>query len=107
MTALRRFGGASQHGQPMRIALYEPDIPQNTGTILRLAACLGIEAHLIEPLGAYDIVDLKLGSQFIRARTTSGLVARPGTMVWAELDPAQLHFFDPATGDALGPGSVN
>ena len=66
-----------------------------------------IEAHLIEPLGAYDIVDLKLGSQFIRARTTSGLVARPGTMVWAELDPAQLHFFDPATGDALGPGSVN
>jgi tRNA (cytidine/uridine-2'-O-)-methyltransferase len=35
----------------MRIALYEPDIPQNTGTILRLAACLGIEAHLIEPAG--------------------------------------------------------
>jgi tRNA (cytidine/uridine-2'-O-)-methyltransferase len=35
----------------MRIALYEPDIPQNTGTILRLAACLGIEAHIIEPTG--------------------------------------------------------
>jgi tRNA (cytidine/uridine-2'-O-)-methyltransferase len=35
----------------MRIALFEPDIPQNTGTILRLAACLGIEAHLIEPAG--------------------------------------------------------
>jgi len=35
----------------MRIALYEPDIPQNTGTILRLAACLGIEAHIIEPAG--------------------------------------------------------
>jgi tRNA (cytidine/uridine-2'-O-)-methyltransferase len=35
----------------MRIALYQPDIPQNTGTILRLAACLGIEAHLIEPAG--------------------------------------------------------
>ena len=35
----------------MHIALYEPDIPQNTGTILRLAACLGIEAHLIEPAG--------------------------------------------------------
>ena len=33
----------------MRIALYQPDIPQNTGTILRLAACLGIEAHLIAP----------------------------------------------------------
>jgi len=35
----------------MRIALYQPDIPQNTGTILRLAACLGIEVHLIEPAG--------------------------------------------------------
>jgi tRNA (cytidine/uridine-2'-O-)-methyltransferase len=35
----------------MPIALFEPDIPQNTGTILRLAACLGIEAHLIEPAG--------------------------------------------------------
>jgi tRNA (cytidine/uridine-2'-O-)-methyltransferase len=33
------------------IALYEPDIPQNTGTILRLCACLGITAHLIEPAG--------------------------------------------------------
>ena len=35
----------------MRIALFEPDIPQNTGTILRLAACLGVETHIIEPAG--------------------------------------------------------
>ncbi len=35
----------------MRIALYEPDIPQNTGTILRLCACLGIAADIIEPAG--------------------------------------------------------
>jgi tRNA (cytidine/uridine-2'-O-)-methyltransferase len=35
----------------MRIALYEPDIAQNTGTILRLCACLGVEAHIIEPAG--------------------------------------------------------
>jgi tRNA (cytidine/uridine-2'-O-)-methyltransferase len=35
----------------MRIALYEPDIPQNTGTILRLCACLGIDAHIVEPAG--------------------------------------------------------
>jgi tRNA (cytidine/uridine-2'-O-)-methyltransferase len=35
----------------MRIALYEPDIPQNTGTILRLAACLGVEVHIVEPAG--------------------------------------------------------
>ncbi len=35
----------------MRIALFQPDIPQNTGTILRLCACLGVEAHIIEPAG--------------------------------------------------------
>lgn len=35
----------------MRIALYQPDIPQNTGTILRLCACLQVEAHIIEPAG--------------------------------------------------------
>jgi tRNA (cytidine/uridine-2'-O-)-methyltransferase len=35
----------------MRIALYQPDIPQNTGTVLRLCACLGIEAHIIGPAG--------------------------------------------------------
>ncbi|MGB7078875.1 MAG: tRNA (cytidine(34)-2'-O)-methyltransferase [Xanthobacteraceae bacterium] len=35
----------------LRIALFQPDIPQNTGTVLRLCACLGIEAHLIEPAG--------------------------------------------------------
>jgi tRNA (cytidine/uridine-2'-O-)-methyltransferase len=35
----------------MRLALYQPDIAQNTGTILRLAACFGLEAHIIEPAG--------------------------------------------------------
>jgi tRNA (cytidine/uridine-2'-O-)-methyltransferase len=35
----------------MQIALFQPDIPQNTGTILRLCACLEVEAHIIEPAG--------------------------------------------------------
>jgi tRNA (cytidine/uridine-2'-O-)-methyltransferase len=35
----------------MQIALFQPDIPQNTGTILRLCACLGVTAHIIEPAG--------------------------------------------------------
>jgi len=35
----------------MRLALYEPDIPQNTGAILRLAACFGVAVDLIEPFG--------------------------------------------------------
>ena len=35
----------------MRLALYQPDIPQNTGTILRLAACLSVGVDVIEPAG--------------------------------------------------------
>lgn len=35
----------------MQVALYQPDIPQNTGTILRLCACLHVPAHIIEPAG--------------------------------------------------------
>jgi tRNA (cytidine/uridine-2'-O-)-methyltransferase len=35
----------------MQIALFQPDIPQNTGTILRLCACLNVAAHIIEPAG--------------------------------------------------------
>ncbi|MGD9783427.1 MAG: tRNA (cytidine(34)-2'-O)-methyltransferase [Hyphomicrobiaceae bacterium] len=43
----------------MRLALYQPDIPQNTGTILRLAACLGVPVELIEPAG-FDASDRTL-----------------------------------------------
>ena len=35
----------------MRIALYQPDIPQNTGNIFRLGACLGVSVDIIEPTG--------------------------------------------------------
>ena len=35
----------------MRLALYQPDIPQNTGAMLRLAACLAVAVDLIEPCG--------------------------------------------------------
>lgn len=42
-----------------RIALYQPDIPGNTGTILRLAACLGLGVDIIEPAG-FDISDRNL-----------------------------------------------
>jgi tRNA (cytidine/uridine-2'-O-)-methyltransferase len=35
----------------MRLALYEPDIPQNAGALMRLGACLGVGIDLIEPCG--------------------------------------------------------
>lgn len=43
----------------IRIALYQPDIPGNTGTILRLAACLGLGVDIIEPAG-FDLSDRNL-----------------------------------------------
>jgi tRNA (cytidine/uridine-2'-O-)-methyltransferase len=35
----------------MRLALFEPDIPQNTGTLMRLCACMGVSLDIIEPCG--------------------------------------------------------
>ena len=43
----------------MRLALYQPDIPQNTGTILRLAACLDVPVDVIAPTG-FDMTDRAL-----------------------------------------------
>ena len=60
-----------------------------------------VEAHIIEPLGAYDIVDLKVGKQLLRARTASGFVARAGRQGLGATRPAQTHFFDAATGNSL------
>jgi tRNA (cytidine/uridine-2'-O-)-methyltransferase len=36
---------------PVELALYQPDIPQNTGALLRLGACLGVRLHIIHPTG--------------------------------------------------------
>lgn len=41
------------------LVLYQPDIPQNTGTILRTAACLAVPVHIIEPTG-FDLTDRTL-----------------------------------------------
>lgn len=44
----------------MRLVLYQPDIPQNTGTLLRLGACLGLGIDIVEPCGfPFSDKDLK------------------------------------------------
>ena len=43
----------------IQIALYQPDIPGNTGTIMRMAACLGVPLHIIEPAG-FDLSERNL-----------------------------------------------
>jgi tRNA (cytidine/uridine-2'-O-)-methyltransferase len=49
-TAFSQAGGPAKR-LAMRLALYQPDIAQNTGTILRLAACLGVAVDIVEPCG--------------------------------------------------------
>ena len=61
-----------------------------------------VEAHLIQPYGPFDIIDLKVGNQVLRARTQTGFVGKPGDRVWARIDPAQAHFFDTRSGNSLG-----
>lgn len=41
----------SDHFQPLQIILYEPEIPPNTGNLIRLCANTGVGLHLVEPLG--------------------------------------------------------
>ncbi|HEY9011883.1 MAG TPA: ABC transporter ATP-binding protein, partial [Devosia sp.] len=57
-----------------------------------------VEAHIIQPFGGFDIVDLKVGGQTLRARTAAGYVGKAGDRVWAKIDPAQAHFFDTRSG---------
>ncbi len=40
----------------LRLALYQPDIPQNAGTMIRMAACLGVAVDIVEP-ASFDVSD--------------------------------------------------
>jgi multiple sugar transport system ATP-binding protein len=59
------------------------------------------EVHIIEPQGAYDILDIRIGQAVVRARTRSRFVTRLHESVWVQLDEARTHFFDKKTGFAL------
>ncbi|TIV32501.1 MAG: TOBE domain-containing protein, partial [Mesorhizobium sp.] len=75
------------------------------GVLVRHDAASGympVEASIIEPLGSFDIVDLKVGSTMLRARTKAGYVSGPGEKVHVRIDPEQAHFFDTASGKSLG-----
>ena len=79
----------------MRLALFEPDIPQNTGTLLRLAACLAVPVDIIEPCGFVlsdrrlrragldylDGVDLTRHASWAAFREARGRAVAPGRLV--------------------------
>ena len=82
----------------MRIALYQPDIPQNTGTILRLCACFGIEAHIIEPAGfpTTDRAFRRAGMDYLDAVTMKRHRSWPDFEAWRRIERSRLVLFTTA-----------
>ena len=76
----------------MRLALFEPDIPQNTGSLLRLGACLGVGVDIIEPCGFLltdkglkragmdylDLAEMRRHTSWARFQADRGSPAREG-----------------------------
>lgn len=82
----------------MRIALFQPDIPQNAGTILRLAACLGIEVHVIEPAGfpTSDRAFRRAGMDYLDQVTVERHAAWPAFEDWRRGAGLRLVLFTTA-----------
>ncbi len=98
----------------MRLALYQPDIPQNLGAAIRLSACLGVGLDVIEPCG-FPLTDTSMKraaldygdkARLIRHASFAAFRAAPeregGRLVLVETDGA-LRFkdFQFSTGDTL------
>jgi tRNA (cytidine/uridine-2'-O-)-methyltransferase len=82
----------------IRIALYQPDIAQNTGTILRLCACLSIEAHIIEPAGfpASDRAFRRAGMDYLDRVTITRHLDWGAFEAWRAGAKARLALFTTA-----------
>ncbi len=53
----------------IKVALYEPDIPQNTAAIVRLCACFGVRLDIIEPCGFFLITNQICNIYFFYKKT--------------------------------------
>ncbi len=98
----------------MRLALYQPDIPQNLGAAIRLAACLGVSLDVIEPCG-FPLTDAAMKraaldygdkARVSRHASLAEFCAAPerkgGRLVLVETDgAARLQDFAFSTGDTL------
>lgn len=98
----------------MRLALYQPDIPQNLGAAIRLAACLGVGLDVIEPCG-FPLTDRALKraaldygehARLARHASLAAFQAAPerqgGRLVLIETDGAAPFLdFSFSTGDTL------
>lgn len=76
----------------LRIALYQPDIAGNTGTILRTAACLGLAVDIIEPAG-FDLSDRNLrraGMDYLELAALTRHVDFAAFDAWREAENRRL-----------------
>jgi len=102
----------------MRLALYQPDIPQNAGTILRLGACLALGVDIIEPCG-FALSDARLRRAGLDYAARASLTthtswaafqaARTGRLIAVSPHAATSHLafaFRPGDTLLLGPEST-
>lgn len=76
----------------LRIALYQPDIPGNTGTILRLAACMGLAVDIIEPAGfdSSDRAFKRAGMDYLERAATIRHRDWQAFQIWRRQDNRRL-----------------
>src|SRR5436305_15291218 len=79
----------------MQLALYQPDIAQNSGTILRLCACLGITAHIIEPAGfpVYERAFRRAGMDYLDQVTLRRHDSWAAFHAWRQAEKLRLVLF--------------
>ena len=84
----------------MQVALYEPDIAQNTGTILRLCACLGVAAHIIEPAGfpVSDRAFRRAGMDYLEAVAITRHASWQDFEAWRRVAGCRLILFTTQAG---------
>ena len=93
----------------MRIVLYQPDIPQNTGTLIRLSACLGLGLDIVEPCG-FPMSDKDLRRAAMDYAASADVVRHRSWAHYIESTPAQARLIllstqgtTPYTGFAFQP----
>ena len=77
---------------PIRLALYQPDIAPNAGTLARLCACLGLELHIIEPAG-FPVGDTgfrRAGMDYLDRAVIRRHASFPAFEAWRAEDAARL-----------------
>jgi tRNA (cytidine/uridine-2'-O-)-methyltransferase len=73
----------------MRLALFQPDIPQNTGALLRLGACLGVPVDIIEPCG-FHLDDRRLRRAGMDYLDRARMVRHPSWQAYQDVREGRL-----------------